>query len=370
MSVRKLTTPSGKVRWRAVVDVDPKPDGSRNQRTKTFDTKREATTWAEATRSGVRSGTHVPDSRLTFGSFASSWLAGRRDLKPASVRTYRGQLAAFVDSLGNRPLQRLTTADLDAIVASQLAAGVSARTVNQRIDTISSMLKAAQAQGLVSRNVAKHVVRPRVVATQRPAWTAAELQQWVAHVATRPDAAAMRLLALGMRRGEVLALSWAHVDLRAGTLAVRATRGMIGGTVYTGEPKTTASKRTVHLDPETVAALRALRSEQIEAHLRFGVPFKEDVLITSEPDLSPTHPDTFAYRVRASMRSAGVPVYAVHSIRHTSVSLMLDRGLPLHVVAAVHGHSPAVMLRSYSHADADMLANAAAVAADVLAGRS
>jgi integrase len=50
----------------------------------------------------------------------------------------------------------------------------------------------------------------------------------------------------------------------------------------------------------------------------------------------------------------------VHDIRHTSVTLMLEGGLPDYLVAAWHGHDPATMKRSYAHATPNSLGQAAA----------
>jgi hypothetical protein len=36
-------------------------------------------------------------------------------------------------------------------------------------------------------------------------------------------------------------------------------------------------------------------------------------------------------------------------LRHAHETLLLDRGIPLHVVAAMMGHDPATMLRHYAH---------------------
>jgi hypothetical protein len=47
-------------------------------------------------------------------------------------------------------------------------------------------------------------------------------------------------------------------------------------------------------------------------------------------------------------------------MRNTSVSLMLAGGMPVHVVAAWHGHDPAVSLSIYSEAQRDDLRAAGA----------
>ena len=50
----------------------------------------------------------------------------------------------------------------------------------------------------------------------------------------------------------------------------------------------------------------------------------------------------------------------LHDLRNTSVSLMLDQAIPVHIVAAWHGHDPAVSLSIYADAKADELRAAGA----------
>jgi integrase len=61
----------------------------------------------------------------------------------------------------------------------------------------------------------------------------------------------------GMRRGEVLGLRWADVDLDRARVAVRRTLVLAGGRVVTSEPKTARGRRSIAIDPRTVAALRS-----------------------------------------------------------------------------------------------------------------
>jgi integrase len=56
--------------------------------------------------------------------------------------------------------------------------------------------------------------------------------------------------------------------------------------------------------------------------------------------------------------AAGVPAVRLHEARHSSVTAMRAAGVPDHVVAAWHGHNEVVMRRTYSHPDAEALAEA------------
>ncbi|MBE9926242.1 tyrosine-type recombinase/integrase [Cellulosimicrobium cellulans] len=98
-------------------------------------------------------------------------------------------------------------------------------------------------------------------------------------------------LASGMRRGELLALRWDDVDLDGGVLAVeRAVTVVNCGRTY-DTPKN-HERRTVKLDADTVARLRALRREQVGARLAFGKAWQgtEGLVFTSE-DGRPLDPD-------------------------------------------------------------------------------
>ena len=65
-----------------------------------------------------------------------------------------------------------------------------------------------------------------------------------------------------MRRGELLGLRWIDVDLDAARVAVRQPRVVADHAVHVSEPKTARSRRSIALDPVTVAALRQHQARQ------------------------------------------------------------------------------------------------------------
>jgi len=67
---------------------------------------------------------------------------------------------------------------------------------------------------------------------------------------------------------------------------------------------------------------------------------------------------------RERIAKIGFPGFRIHDLRHTHSTMLLDAGVPVHVVAARIGDDPATLLRIY----AKRTRKADKSAADVLAG--
>jgi len=79
-----------------------------------------------------------------------------------------------------------------------------------------------------------------------------------------------------MRRGELLGLRWADVDLDRRQVRVAQTRTMVGDRPQVGTPKSSASRRRVSVDEGTVRALRAWGKAQAVERLRRGRGWQGD----------------------------------------------------------------------------------------------
>jgi integrase len=91
---------------------------------------------------------------------------------------------------------------------------------------------------------------------------------------------AVRLaLSAGLRRGEVLGLSWGNVDLVNGLLRVRKSLCNTSGKLKT--PKTESSIRDVALDAHMLAELERWKSRQAEYLLSFGIAQKAGTPVIS-----------------------------------------------------------------------------------------
>jgi hypothetical protein len=136
-----------------------------------------------------------------------------------------------------------------------------------------------------------------------------------------------------------------------------------------GEPKTARGRRTIALDPATVAALRQYRKRQAEERLRAGPHYADSGLAFTMPDGAPIHPNRFSLWFRRRARAAGLPAIRLHDMRHSYATAGLAAGVPPKVMSERLGHATvAFTLDTYTSALPAMDKSAADVVAALILG--
>lgn len=72
-------------------------------------------------------------------------------------------------------------------------------------------------------------------------------------------------------------------------------------------PKTAGSKRSLAVDPATMAALRSHRRGQFEERLACGPAYRELDLVFRREDGTPVRPDSLSRSFATLVRTAGLP---------------------------------------------------------------
>jgi integrase len=131
------------------------------------------------------------------------------------------------------------------------------KTVRNVHNLVHRALRDAVRWGFVARNVADAANPPAGTSPERATWTPAELRAFIEHVRDdRLYAAWMLFATTGMRRSEVAGLRVVDLDLDSARVNPRLPRVLVDHEVVVSEPKTRAGRRSLALDPATVAALR------------------------------------------------------------------------------------------------------------------
>ena len=249
--------------------------------------------------------------------------------------------------------------------AGTTARGVKPVTVRSTLTTFGMVVQSFVDQGVLARNVIALVERPADPISDgdgndeaAKSWTVAEVETFRDSVRDERLFACWLLSCYGLRRSEVLGLRWSHID--GEVLRVRRGRVAVGNTSEEGLPKSRRSARELPLLGELAAALRTLKIKQKAETFALGVEWTDDRLIAVHEDTTPVRHEWYSDEFQRLRKRVGLREITLKRLRNTSVSLMLDQRHPVHVVAAWHGHDPAMSLSIYSDAKADELRAAGA----------
>jgi len=159
-----------------------------------------------------------------------------------------------------------------------------------------------------------------------------------------------------MRQGELFALQWADIDLKAGILQVRHSLENVSGNLRLKEPKSESGKRQIALPEMAVKALWDHKAKQLAEGLA-GCPY-----VFPDSDGGLLRKCSFHKWSWSIVRTdAKLPGVHFHDLRHSSASLMLADGVDVKSIQMILGHSNISMTMDvYAHLMPDSQRKAAA----------
>jgi len=139
----------------------------------------------------------------------------------------------------------------------------------------------------------------------------------------------------GMRRGELIALQWADVDLAGRSIHVR----------HRGDFRTKGNaERRVPIRGDAEHVLGEMHEPDLSGP------------VFTDREGEPIRPDRVSHRFKDMVRKAGLDERIhFHSLRHTTGSWLSMRGVPLRHIQAILGHSSTNVTEMYSHLAPDTL---------------
>ena len=313
--------------------------------------------------------------KYTVGEWMEVWFQDYAKIKvrPSSHQTYQGYIHNHIrPNIGDIPLEKLASLDLqkfykkllttgrvDRVEAKGQPKGLSAKTVRNIHQILSSALKLAQEQRLILTNPAEGCALPRVEHQEMKTLTTVQLASFFREARESGVFELYYLeLATGLRRGELLGLKWQDIDLERGDLRVRRQVSRINGEVVEAPLKTKNAYRTLPLAEDTVSVLKEQRKKVGSSPWVF-------------PSLNggPISPDSVLHMLHRVLKRAGLPKVRFHDLRHTFATLALQNGVDVKTVSGMLGHfSAGFTLDTYAHITTAAQRQAAQTMGSVLAG--
>jgi len=347
--------------WRGAIIVTDPDTGARVRRLVSGKTQAEVRDRLRDLRRQLEQGIVVkPGHPRTLAAYVAAWLpALRQRVRPATWRAHEQYLRGHVlPALGEATLAQLTPTAVERMTATMIGRALSPTTARGARTTLRLVLRDAERDGLITRNVAALARPPRMERHELGVLTVDETRRLLAGTETDPLGPLYAVAATtGLRQGELLGLAWADVDGLDGpspALTVRRSLALAAkGRWALAEPKTARSRRTLELGSTAARAVRRQRTRQKEARLVAGDLWQDrDGLVFTDPIGRPLNGSNVTHAFQVALALLGLPRVRFHDLRHGAASLMLAQGVPLKLVSESLGHSSiAITADVYSHLD-------------------
>ena len=279
-----------------------------------------------------------PVAATTFGDVADRFLASIGDLEYATRESYRKIVEAFWrPKFGAQPIADIRYSDLAAIIGGHPWGSVKTR--NNVLSVGKRIFGLAYADEAIDRDPTDRLKSLRVQRVPPDPYTIAEAETLISAIRDAWGSHAGNYAEFGFftgcRPSELIALLWSDVDMPGGTVRIDKARVMAQNKNRTK----TATVREIELCPR---ALDVLRRQRELTGLRAGHIFTQD-------DGEPFHDLQIPWkRWQFVHKKLTMRYREPYQMRHTSVTWNLMIGKNLLWVADQHGHSAAVMLKTYA----------------------
>jgi len=282
---------------------------------------------------------------VTLSDYANEWLNQRTDLAERTTELYRHVLDKhLLPVLGTSTLAGLTPTKIRSWHTN--IANDHPATASKAYRLLSSMMRTAVVDGIISTSPCKVVGAGTDHAAERPVATVDEVESL-----TRAMPEHLRIVVplatwCQLRRGEILGLRRMDVDLKHGVIHIVQSRtfGMDGKPILK-PPKTSAGRRTISVPRPVLKAL----TRHLEV---FTAPEAESLVVIGRGGSALTRDALQGSWERARL-AIHRPDLRLHDMRHTGLTLAAATGATTVELMHRAGHASAPAALRYQHATRD-----------------
>lgn len=315
-------------------------------------------------------GIDVSAENDTFGFWSDRWIELKRmDVTEKRWRSYDSR-RHYLDELAYQPIGKIKTAQIQKIIVdcatqpSEATGKPLARQTLINLKNIASQIfKLAIANRVTEFNPAENVKVPKETPKENRQPLTDEQQLWVRETPHRAQTAAMIMMYAGLRRGELMALTWSDIDLENRTITVNKAVEFAGNTgKVVPTTKTESGMRTVYIPDILVEYLKNqprktfLVSCQVSGKLHSETSWKRmwgsymNTMNAKYGDFSSIVGS--APKKSQKKRPMIIPTFTPHQLRHTYITMLYLAGVDVMTAKEQAGHSDIqTTLNIYTHLD-------------------
>lgn len=308
---------------------------------RSFERRTDARLWAQQMKASIRKGDALPTNEArkhTLGALVDRYLEAVERRNPESLKKQKQILGWWKAELGPYSLNNVTPALIaekrDALLkenVSKVKGKVRHRapaTANRYLASLSkAFTEAVREWHWISENPLRRVSKESEPGGRVRYLNDKERDALLKACRASPlkELELLVLLALttGMRRGEILGLRWADVDLKRRQAVLHKTKNR--------------ERRAVPLVPQVADLLKERAKKRRE---------DTDLVFAQEGRGAPIDP---THWFEKAVEEAGIEDFRFHDLRHTAASYLAMSGATSAEIAAVLGHKTLQMVKRYTH---------------------
>ncbi len=268
----------------------------------------------------------------------------RTKLKETSVHSFISVCELHIlPTFRSKYLQEITTRDIIRWQSKLAEKNFSQQYYSTIHEKLVNIFNFAIKSGYINNNPASivgKIKKANEVKKEKNFYTLEEFEKFISVITDKEDLTLFTLLyTTGMRRGEMLALTWKDIDFEKNSITINKAMNKFRNVT---PPKTQNSYRTNYISSRLKALLVDLKEDY-----RGYYGFNENWFVFG--GIKHYAIKTLENRLNKYCKLADVKRITPHEFRHSLVSLLYNNGLPTKAIAEQIGDTEEMVINIYSH---------------------
>lgn len=293
--------------------------------------------------------------KMSLGDYLDYWLENyaKTNTKPKTFAEYEKIIKTHLQpSLGHIMLDELKSIQLQNYYKVKLET-LSAQSVTHHHRVLSKALNDAIDWEFINKNVTKGAKPPKPGKHELSTYSAEELNLLLKIAKQKTPVFFPIIYAAahtGMRKSELIGLTWNNVDLKNQRFYIRHTITEANGKYFFNRIPKNEKPRGIRLTAELAKLVETLKNDHENRKKILGETYNPHNLVFCNSKGNIMASSEISRALKRAIKAAGLPKIRFHDLRHSHATLLLKANVHPKIVSARLGHSKIqVTLDTYSH---------------------